>query len=394
MMKKLAFTALSLVLLSCAGHFYLAQRAYKLLAGLAGTSSICNINENINCDQALLSPFAKIFGFSISDFGFAIHLILALLLSALLKFGLSSFWKNMSFYLSSLTAFGSVLMIVVSLTQSLYCPVCWTLYLLSFLTVALLFLIFKAELLSPLVFLKQALWKKSSYWTAGAFFILSLFLHASFVNSYDLKDKKEILNSLFRDWREEPVVNWEPAPLFKKTASSQKQELLLVEFADFLCPSCKRVQPALQKLLERYPDFSFHFYAYPLDGACNPNIPSRGTGLSCRMSRALICAGKNSWELHDFFFKEQRSFVSAVGDSSKIQALFDKILDRLDLDKELFQTCMESKETEDKLQASILAGNVLDISGTPSFIINGKKIRGHSEKLLILDKIYQHLKSN
>ena len=393
-MRKLTFTALSLVLLSCAGHFYLAQRAYKLSAGSAGASPICNINQKINCDQALLSSYAKIFDMSISDFGFSSHLILAFLLLALFQFGLSAFWKNISFYLSSLIGLSSVAMILISLTQSLYCPICWTLYLLSFLTAGLLFFILKKELDSPLDFLKAALKEKNSYFLGGAFLVLSLFLHASFVNSYDLKDKTELLSSMFIDWQGEPVVDWEPAPLFKSAPSpSQKKEIVLVEFADFLCPNCKNVQPALKKFLQRHPDVSFHFYAYPLDGACNSNIPSQGSGLSCKLSKALVCVGEKSWELSDFFFEKQRSFISARGDNKKTQALFDEALSQFDIDKEAFQTCMESKLTEKKLQQSIQAGETAGLRGTPTFFINGKKVRNQSERLLILDKIYQHLKS-
>lgn len=396
-MKKLTFSAFSLALLSCIGHFYLAQRAYKLSAGFAGASPICNINEKINCDQALLSSYAKIFGMSISDFGFSIHLILAFLLFALFQFGLSSFWKNMSFYLSSLIAFGSVVMIVISLTQSLYCPVCWTLYLLSFLITAFLFFILREELLSPFTFLKTALKEKKSYLTAGSFLILSIFLHASFVNNYDLKNKKEILNSIFIDWQGEPVANWKPAPLLKNTLSTKEEGILLVEFADFLCPSCKRAHPALKKFLKRYPEVSFHFYAYPLDGACNSNIPSKGSGLSCQLSKALICGEENSdkslWKLSDFFFEKQKKFISARGDDEKIKALLNEFSNELEIDEELFENCMKSELTEKKLQQSILAGESIGLRGTPTFLMNGKKIRGHSERLLILNKIYQHLKS-
>ena len=390
-MKKLSFAGLFLVLLSCVGHFYLAQRAYKLSAGFAGASPICNISEKINCDQALLSPYAKIFDFSISDFGFSVHVILALLLLVLLKFNLSSYWRNISFYLSALTALSSVVMIVISLTQSLYCPICWTLYLLSFLTVTCLFLIFKKELLSPLDFLKSSLKEKNTYLTAGALFILSLFIHATFVNSYDLKNKKEILHSIFIDWQGEPVINLEAPPLLKNTPSSSK--IVLVEFADFLCPSCKKAQPALKQFLERYPDVEFHFYAFPLDGSCNPGIPTQGSGLSCKLSQALICGGEKAWELHNFFFEKQRSFLSARGDDEKTQALFDQILNQLGIDKEAFQTCMESELTDKKLQQSISAGESIDLIGTPTFLINGKKIRNQTEKLLILDRIYQYLKS-
>ena len=390
-MKKLTYSSLALVLLSCVGHFYLAQRSYQLTAGSAQASPICNINENINCDQVLLSPYAKVFDMSISNFGFSAHLLLSLLLITFLLLGLSRFLQNISFYLSSWIVLSSLVMIVISLTQSLYCPICWTLYLLSFLTWTGLFFLFKPELLSPWTFLKKAFTEQSSYLTAGALLLVGVFLHASFVNSYDLKDKKEILNSIFIDWLQEPVTTWEVAPLIQKPAQKQPAKMLVVEFVDFLCPNCKRVQPVIKTFLERYPDVSFHFYAYPLDGTCNSNIPSKGSGLSCQLSKSMICAGETAWELHDLIFEKQRDFISSRGNKEKIQSLIDELLSQLLIDKEAFQACMEEEATEEKLQQSIKAGEEIGLIGTPTFLINGKRIRNHSEKLLILDRIYQQL---
>ena len=113
-MKKLTYSSLALVLLSCVGHFYLAQRSYQLTAGSAQASSICNINENINCDHvlhypqltagstqassicninenincdhALHSPDAQNFDISISNFGFSVLFILSWTLYILLSF--------------------------------------------------------------------------------------------------------------------------------------------------------------------------------------------------------------------------------------------------------------------------------------------------------------------
>ena len=388
-MKRWLPASLFFALLSCIGHFYLANRAYKLSAGLAQSSPICNINKTINCDRALLSPYAKIFDFSLSDFGLSIHLILAFLLLALLTIHLGSFWKNSLFYLSILISLSSIAMIALSLIESLYCPVCWSLYALSFLTSGCLFWALRKELLAPWSFLTQALFNKSSYITAGAFAMLSIFIHSSFINTYKLKDQKEILSSIFKDWQTEPVIELEPTYLAKK----HKGGIRIAEFADFLCSSCKSVQPALKKFLENVPNVSFDFYVYPLDGACNPAISNKGSGLSCELSKAIVCAKEKSWEFHDFFFDKQSIFLSARGDKEKIQKLFDEVLSQTNLDKQTFTACMQKESTLEKVMQSAKAGSLAGIDGTPAFFINGKRIREHSFRLLIFNKIYQSLQS-
>ena len=131
-MKKFLVISLFFTLLSSLGHFYLAKRAYQLETGTAGESQICNIGQNINCDSALLSPYAKIFGLSLSNFGLSFNFILSLLLLGFLFFGAGSYWKNISFYLAGVIALSSVIMAALSLIYHLFCPVCWALYLFSF----------------------------------------------------------------------------------------------------------------------------------------------------------------------------------------------------------------------------------------------------------------------
>ena len=384
-------TACFFALLSVCGHFYLAKRAYQLSAGLASQSTICHISENINCDQALLSPYAKIFDFSISDFGFAFNLIVFCLTLFALKFNLSSYWRNLLFYLSSLIALASVGMAVLSLIYHLHCPVCWSLYLFSFAVLASLFFIFKSSLKSPLAFLLQAVQEKSSYLLAGAIFLSAVFLHISFVNAYNLKDKKAIISALLADWKQEPSTEIPLQHLIQKGADDPF--IVIVEFADFLCPACKRVHEPLKKFLQNFSDVKFYFFAYPLDKTCNDSISSKRSGLSCELSKAIVCAKDKAWEFHDFFFDKQAQFQAAESDTKRVQKLLDEIVTRTQLDKAQFELCMNTESSLEKVKLSAQVGERAEITGTPSFFINGKKLQAHDDKLLIFHKIYQHLKS-
>ena len=392
-MKKLLILALALGLLSSFGHFYLAKRAYQLEAGKTTTSSICNIGENINCDSALLSPYAKIFGISLSNFGLGFNLVLSFLLLIFLIFGANVYWKNTSVYLTGVIAFSSIGMAIISVTQHLFCPICWALYFLSFVMFAILFFCFKKELFKPLNFLKKSIKQNNSYFLAGTILLISLFFHINFMTIFDIKDQKEILSALLKDWQYENPKEIEPVFLLQKGTPGSK--IVIVEFADFLCPSCKKVQPALKTFLTHFPDVDFKFYVYPLDGSCNPSLNFNRSGLSCELSKTIICGEKQNkgWLLHDFIFQNQNQFLEVQGNKEKTKILFKKMLSEINIEPKNFEKCMRDPAVLKMVKKSATAGDKIHIQGTPSFFINGKQIRHHSFKLLILKEAYDYLKN-
>jgi len=389
-MKKLLVISLLLGLLSSLGHFYLAKRTYQLEAGTASVSRICNIGGNINCDSALLSPYARLLGISLSNFGLGFNLALSGLLITFLLFGASVYWKSMSFYLAGGMALSSLVMAVISLTNHLFCPICWALYFLSFLVFGLLFLSFKIDLIKPFSFISQSIKSKSVYILVGSILFISLFFHINFVTVFDLKSQKEALNALFQDWQYEKSIQIKSPPLLQK--GSGESNMLIVEFADFLCPACKKVQPALKQFLNHFPDVKFQFYVYPLDGACNPSMSLTRSGLSCELSQAIVCAngqGKG-WLLHDLIFKKQNRFLSVQGNKEKSKKLLNKILVQSGVDIHSFESCMKNPEVLEKVKQSALVGEQAGIQGIPSFFINGK-LTQYSSSLLIFKMIYDHL---
>ena len=175
------------------------------------------------------------------------------------------------------------------------------LYTLSFLIVGLLFFIFKKNLLPPIAFIKQAVPQKNSYILAGAVILTSLFFHINFINMFELKSQNKTLEAIFYDWQYGAKINLPNHYILQK--GDLKSGIVITEFADFLCPACKKVNPALKQFLSRHPDINFQFYVYPLDGTCNPALKTKGSGLSCKLSRVVICANKQNkgWLAHDFF---------------------------------------------------------------------------------------------
>lgn len=146
----------------------------------------------------------------------------------------------------------------------------------------------------------------------------------------------------------------------------------IVEFSDFQCPFCKRAQPTVKELLERYPTQVRLAYAhYPL-----PNHPwARPAAI------AAECAAAQDpglfWTLHDAYFENQAAMnPSNVADKTR------EFLAGSGIDLATWNTCATDTASEGYQLASAIVdrtaalGRQMQVSGTPAFFINGQLISG------------------
>ena len=220
---------------------------------------------------------------------------------------------------------------------------------------------------------------------------VALFTHISFVVAFDLKNLKADNEAAFIDWQMTEPVSFSHPPIFR--VGPESSPMILVEFADFLCPHCQTVSPLIHQFLKIHPNISFHFYSYPLDKTCNPEIKSGPLGLSCRLTKALIC-GENQKKgeiVHNLIFKRQEQWIESRGQEKKISDLMKAIVKEASLASQNFSDCMKSSETETLLKQIVQTGNEASIPGTPSFFINGKLWRGGGNLSFGLQTLYNHL---
>jgi len=141
--------------------------------------------------------------------------------------------------------------------------------------------------------------------------------------------------------------------------------VLLVEYGDFQCPGCGSYYPLIKELSKEFGDgltvvfrhfplTSIHFQAWPAATA----------------AEAANRQGK-FWEMHDKLFEQQKEW-SGNADAKKI---FEGYSKELGLDTQKFVADYDSREIADKIKADVDSGRKLQVTGTPTFFVNGEKIR-------------------
>jgi protein-disulfide isomerase len=134
----------------------------------------------------------------------------------------------------------------------------------------------------------------------------------------------------------------------------------IIEFSDFECPFCFRANPTIAQVLSTYGDRVRLVYRHlPL-----PNHPNARPA-----AEAAACANEQGrfWEYHDQLFANQSKLSAA--DLKQHAA-------ELKLDTAKFNACVDSRKFQKDVDADLDAAQLLGVSGTPHFFINGRALSG------------------
>ena len=145
----------------------------------------------------------------------------------------------------------------------------------------------------------------------------------------------------------------------------------LVEYGDYQCSHCGHAYPLINKLLEEKGDqVQFVFRNFPLNEA-HP--------LARLSALAAEAAGEQGkfWEMHDMIYENQAQLDR---DS------FVDFAEQLDLDLEKFASDLQSEVISSKVERDFESGIRSGVNGTPSFFINGEKLRNYDGNYASLEK--------
>ena len=119
----------------------------------------------------------------------------------------------------------------------------------------------------------------------------------------------------------------------------------------------------MDQVLAAYPkDVRFVYKQFPLE-QIHPN--------AMNAAKASVAAGNQAkfWEMYDELFKISRNLAM---DEIRKKA------EELGLDMKKFDADMASAETEKAVRADLEVGKTVDVQGTPTMFINGKRVMNRS----------------
>jgi protein-disulfide isomerase len=137
-----------------------------------------------------------------------------------------------------------------------------------------------------------------------------------------------------------------------------KGDVTIVEFFDYRCPYCKRVQPELQALLDQDRKLRFIYKELPILGPA-----------SVIAARAALAAQRQG--------KYEAFHAAMMGTKGQItEDTVDKIAESVGLDIDWLRQDMAAPEIVQALRANLVLANALNIHGTPGFIIGNRIVMG------------------
>jgi protein-disulfide isomerase/uncharacterized membrane protein len=362
----------------------------------AGGTAVCSFNTTVNCETVWTSPFAQrvsgLTGLPVAGLGVVWGLAAALCAGALL-------WRVRSGRplrpavlpvrtVGTVAALVCITLIAGSISAGALCLTCLGTYLLvlGYAGVAL------AALPGPLQ-PASAEWARAlglpATVTAVSWLALLLFAPSrpssellprsagksgsasrdvsQFLASRPASEKQALADALARFARTPAPTQLELLPRARVLKGTADAPVHLVEWTDILCPHCRHLNDTLEELQAAVPPgrLAVEPRQYPLDGACNPDVPQKGDGLRCTGSLAMICLEQapDFWNLRDKLFAAQKTLTR----ESLLQIASSGSVPRGQL-----EACIGSPEAAAKLQDDIRYAEFYSPTGTPIVAINGK----------------------
>lgn len=138
----------------------------------------------------------------------------------------------------------------------------------------------------------------------------------------------------------------------------------IIEYLDFECEACGAYYPLVKELSEKYKnDVRFVSRYFPLMGHKN--------GLTSALAVEASSKQGKYWEMYDILFENQQSWG---GKQAVDSTLFETYAKQIGLNIDQFKKDINSKEVKDRVNRDLNNGKILEITGTPSFFVNGEKI--------------------
>jgi protein-disulfide isomerase len=145
-------------------------------------------------------------------------------------------------------------------------------------------------------------------------------------------------------------------------------QVILIEYGDFQCPGCGGAHPMVKKLTEKYKDkMAFIFRNFPL-ASLHPNARA-----AAATAESAGLQGKY-WEMHNKLYEAQLNWKDLS--ANERDGFFAGYAKDLQLNEERFKTDYSSNAVNQKINFDSALGKKAGVTGTPTFYLNGKELKG------------------
>ncbi len=158
---------------------------------------------------------------------------------------------------------------------------------------------------------------------------------------------------------------------------SEDPKVIVIEYSDFQCPSCKAASPQVDSIANKYGEHVAVVYRHFPLSQMFPN--SRAAAAA---AEAAGLQGK-FWQMHDLIFENQEEW-SAAQPASRNE-LFVTYARQLALDEEKFSADLADTRITQKINFNAELGRINGVSGTPTFYVQGEQIQQSQENPVALE---------
>ena len=154
---------------------------------------------------------------------------------------------------------------------------------------------------------------------------------------------------------------------FQPALGTAGAPVAIVLFSDMQCPFCKGEAEMIRKnLIQNYPtQVRLYFKDFPLEGL-HPWAKAAAMAGRCVFQQNPDAF----WEYHDWAYAHQEAVTPEnLKDQAMGWAKEAKGVDSLKLG-----ACIDSKATQAEVEKEVAEGQALDVSGTPTMFVNGRRI--------------------
>jgi protein-disulfide isomerase len=351
------------------------------LKELGATDFACNINQTFSCDEVAKSKYSELFGIPLGVWGFSYFASCLFLLISIWKFPKSRNEAQIAYsYVVPISVLVSIVLGIISLgVLKAVCITCLATYALTLAQAGIL-----------VVYRENVNWRADFKTLSNALTIpISVVLVCVVIYNFAKPEKtpkhqdlpqnnagqnvnpNDSTQNLSAVTTEIPINRSAYSGLgedYRKGTNDPK--VMIVEFADFQCPACKRAAETLADFVTEFGDkIQVVYKNFPLDSACNSSVKSKIHPQGCRAAILARCAGQINqfWAFHDKVFNQQ----SDVSDEK-----LNEWAKEVGLNDARIKECLESKDILAKIADDVALAEKLGVNATPSIFLNGHKFSG------------------